>query len=71
VVLSINEILEKLADDDPVAAEVARLRLFAGSSVEEAGEAIGLSRASAYREWTYAQAMLSAGLADERNSRKS
>ena len=40
------------------AAEVAQLHLFGGLSVEEAGEALGLSRAMAYRNWKYARAWL-------------
>jgi predicted DNA-binding protein (UPF0251 family) len=35
-----------------------KLRLFAGLSVDQAAEAIGVSRATAYRQWTYARAWL-------------
>ena len=49
---------------DASAAELAKLRIFGGLSVEEAAEALGVSRASAFRVWTYARAWLTAALAD-------
>jgi RNA polymerase sigma factor (TIGR02999 family) len=63
--LTIDEVLGKLAVEDARSAEVARLRLFAGLSIEEAAEAIGISRAAAFREWAYARAVLTAALKDE------
>jgi RNA polymerase sigma factor (TIGR02999 family) len=58
LVLSLDELLTRLAEEDAVAAQVAHCRLFGGLSVEEAGEALGLSRAVAYRNWKYARAWL-------------
>jgi RNA polymerase sigma factor (TIGR02999 family) len=55
-VLAIDEVLERLGAEDSQAAELVKLRYFAGLSVEEAAEALGLSRATAYRHWTYARA---------------
>ena len=49
---------------DSSAAELAKLRIFAGLSVEEAAAALGMSRATAFRAWTYAKAWLTAALAD-------
>ena len=66
-VLDLDEALTNLAGEDPEAAEVAKLRIFAGLSVEEAAQALSLSRASAYRQWTYARAWLHARLGDEAN----
>src|SRR5262245_34317705 len=63
--LSIDSALETLAIEDPVAAELARLRLFAGLSIEEAGESLGLSRAMGFRNWSYARAFLAAILRRE------
>ncbi len=60
--LAVDEALTRLAAEDPVSADVARLRLFAGLSVEEAGDALGLSRATAFRDWSYARAWLTAAL---------
>ncbi len=50
---------------DAAAAELAKLRIFGGLSVEEAAEALGLSRATAFRTWTYARAWLTAALTDK------
>jgi RNA polymerase sigma factor (TIGR02999 family) len=63
VVLDIDEALTRLAIEDPSSAEVARLRLFGGLSIEEAAEAMGISRATAFREWAYARAWLATALA--------
>jgi RNA polymerase sigma factor (TIGR02999 family) len=60
--LDLDELLTRLAGEDPEAAGVAKLRLFAGLSVEEAAQALSTSRASAYRQWSYARAWLHARL---------
>ena len=56
--LALDEALSRLAAEDPAAARVVELRHFGGLSVEEAAAALGLSRATAYRHWTYARAWL-------------
>ena len=56
--LAIDEALTKLAQDDSAAAEVVKLRYFVGLSIEEAADSLGISRANAYRHWTYAKAWL-------------
>jgi RNA polymerase sigma factor (TIGR02999 family) len=56
--LRIDEAITKLQADDPQAAQLVRLRYFAGLSVEEAAEMTGLSRSSAYGHWSYARAWL-------------
>jgi RNA polymerase sigma factor (TIGR02999 family) len=58
LVLSLDELLARLGEEDAAAAQVAHLHLFGGPSVEEAGEALGLARAVAYRNWKYARAWL-------------
>jgi RNA polymerase sigma factor (TIGR02999 family) len=58
LVLSLDELLTRLGEEDAAAAQVAQLHLFGGLSVEEAGAALGLSRAVAYRNWKYARAWL-------------
>ena len=63
--LDLDDALLRLAATEPDAAEVVKLRVFAGLSVEQAGSALGLSRAQAYRHWTYARAWLHAHLRDE------
>jgi RNA polymerase sigma factor (TIGR02999 family) len=63
--LDLDAALTLLAGEDPEAAAVAKLRLFAGLSVEEAARALSTSRANAYRQWAYARAWLHARLRDE------
>jgi RNA polymerase sigma factor (TIGR02999 family) len=59
-VVTLDDSLNRLAEDDAASAAVAKLRLFAGMSVDEAARCLGISRASAYRHWTYARAWLRA-----------
>jgi RNA polymerase sigma factor (TIGR02999 family) len=61
--LDIDAALTRLSVEDPSSAEVARFRLFAGLSIDEAAEALGLSRATAFREWAYARSWLTTALA--------
>ncbi len=63
--LELHDALERLAAEEPMAAKVVEARVFAGLSVEEAAAALGLSRATAYREWTFARAWLAMALADK------
>ena len=56
--LAVDDALAKLARDDPAAARLVELRYFAGLTVEEAGKALGISTATAYRHWKYARAWL-------------
>jgi RNA polymerase sigma factor (TIGR02999 family) len=53
-----NDLLDDLARVDPAAAEVVRLHVFGGFSLEEAGAVLGISRATAYRNWAFARAWL-------------
>jgi RNA polymerase sigma factor (TIGR02999 family) len=66
--LALEEALLRLAADDQAVAELAKLRLFAGLTVDEAAGVLGLSRTTGFRHWTYARAFLQtemqAGLAD-------
>jgi RNA polymerase sigma factor (TIGR02999 family) len=60
--LVLDDALSRLAQEDADAAGVAKLRLFAGLSVEEASQVLGIARATAFRHWTYARAWLQAQL---------
>ena len=62
LLLDVDEALARLAVEDPSSAEVARYRLFAGLTIEEAAEALGVSRATAFREWAYARSWLATTL---------
>ena len=56
--LDIDAALTRLAADDPAAARLIQLRYFAGLSIEDAAELVGLSRSSAYEHWAYARVRL-------------
>jgi RNA polymerase sigma factor (TIGR02999 family) len=59
-IVALDESLSRLAAEDALAAEIVKLRVFAGMSVEETAQCAGISRATAYRHWTYARAWLRA-----------
>ncbi len=56
--LALDEALTRLAERDPVRAEVVKLRFFAGLTVPEAAAALGVSVATAERHWTFARTWL-------------
>ena len=56
--LAINDALEKLEETDSVAASLVKLRYFAGMSVEQAADALGMSARSGYYAWDYARSWL-------------
>ncbi len=56
--LALDEALTKLALEDPTAAQLVKLRVFTGLSIDQAAEVLGMSRATAYRHWNYARAWL-------------
>jgi RNA polymerase sigma factor (TIGR02999 family) len=56
--LALDEALTKLAVEDKDSAELVKLRYFAGLSLAEAAEALGLSTRTADRRWAYARAWL-------------
>jgi RNA polymerase sigma factor (TIGR02999 family) len=60
--LALDEALTKLAGESPVRAELVKLRFFAGLTVSEAAEVLGISPATAERYWTYARTWLYAEL---------
>jgi len=64
----IDEALTRLADEDPEAAQLVKLAYYGGLSVEQAGEALGVSRRSAYRHWAFARAWLYAAVAADADS---
>jgi RNA polymerase sigma factor (TIGR02999 family) len=63
-----NDLLDDLARVDAEAAEVARLHIFGGFSLEEAGTIRGISRATAYRNWAFARAWLRDAVSISRQS---
>ncbi|HSX62142.1 MAG TPA: ECF-type sigma factor [Tahibacter sp.] len=63
-VVALNDALDRLSVDDERAASVVELRYFAGLSMEQVAQALGVDRRTATRDWTYARAFLQAELAD-------
>ena len=56
--LDLDDAIENLAEHDLMAADLVKLRYFAGLSVEQAAAALNISRTNAYRHWAYARAWL-------------
>jgi len=67
-VVAVDEALSQLAQEDPEATEVVKLVLYGGFTVENAGQLLEMSRATAYRHWAYARAWLKAHIAAGDNS---
>jgi RNA polymerase sigma factor (TIGR02999 family) len=63
--LALDDALTKLAAEDPLKAQLVNLRYFAGLSVQEAADALGISRATADRYWSYARTFLFCELGGE------
>jgi RNA polymerase sigma factor (TIGR02999 family) len=57
-----DSVVDSLSRTDAEAADLVRLHVFGGLTVEEAGAALGMSRATAYRNWSFARAWLRAAL---------
>ncbi len=56
--LALDEALQALAREDPAGAELVRLRAFAGLTLAQAAEVLGIGRRTADRYWAYARAWL-------------
>jgi RNA polymerase sigma factor (TIGR02999 family) len=57
-VLGVHEVVDRLAAHDPRSAELVKLHVFAGLSLERAAEVLGLSPRVAYRDWAFARAWM-------------
>jgi RNA polymerase sigma factor (TIGR02999 family) len=56
--VALDEALGKLETQHPEKAQVVKLRFFAGCTLEETAQMLGISRATAQRHWVYARAWL-------------
>lgn len=61
--LAVDEALQRLQEADPPKAELVKLRYFAGLTIPEAAQALGISVPTANRYWAYARAWLHEELA--------
>ena len=60
--LDLDDALARLSAEEPEAAQLVKLRLFAGLSINEAAEMLEMSRSTAYDHWAYARAWLHSAL---------
>ena len=56
--LAVHDALDQLAAHDPRKADLVKLRYFAGLTIDEAADILGISAPTAKRDWTYARAWL-------------
>ncbi len=62
--IALDEALERLAERDPRKAELVKLRFFAGLSIRQAADALGISESTADADWAYAKSWLRLQVAD-------
>jgi RNA polymerase sigma factor (TIGR02999 family) len=66
--IALDEALDKLAELDSQKAELVKLRYFAGLTIEQAADALGISPATAKRSWAYSKAWLFQQVSGERGT---
>jgi RNA polymerase sigma factor (TIGR02999 family) len=66
--LALDQALDQLAAEDPLAAQLVKLRFFAGLGMREAAASLGMSQRTAERLWAYARAWLYDRLRGEETS---
>lgn len=64
--IELDDTLTHFAKIDKEAAEMIKLRVFVGLSLEEAADALGMSRTTAFRTWTFARAWIKKTLSQPR-----
>lgn len=63
--VEVNDALDKLEEEAPMSAQIVKLRCFAGLTMEEIAEALGMSRTTATKHWAYARAWMADLLDDD------
>jgi RNA polymerase sigma factor (TIGR02999 family) len=56
--IAVDEALQKLAQEDPLCAELVKLRFFAGLTLDDAAQTLSVSRRTADRYWAFARSWL-------------
>jgi RNA polymerase sigma factor (TIGR02999 family) len=64
-VVTVDELLTRLASMDPQQARVVELRVFGGLTIEETADVIGISPATVKRDWNLAKAWLHREIRDQ------
>jgi RNA polymerase sigma factor (TIGR02999 family) len=65
--MELDDALSRLAAEESQAAEIVKLRLFAGLSIDQAAQALDISRSAAFDHWAYARAWLTCDLGSRPN----
>ncbi len=63
--IELDAALEKLEAEDAQLAGIVKLHFFAGQSLEDVGKLLGVSRASVYRQWSYARSWIKCAVSDD------
>jgi RNA polymerase sigma factor (TIGR02999 family) len=66
--MAIDEALARLEQEDPLAAALVKLRFFAGLTLKQAAESLGVAQRTAERQWAYARAWLFNRLSRDQDS---
>jgi DNA-directed RNA polymerase specialized sigma24 family protein len=64
-ILGFDEVFGRLESEVPEAAAVVRLRFYAGLSIDQTAEALGVSSNTVDRRWAFARAWLFRAMQDE------
>ena len=64
-IMALDEAIQKLAEKDARKAELVKLRFFAGLTIAQAANALGVSTSTAENDWTYARAWLRLEMSDD------
>jgi RNA polymerase sigma factor (TIGR02999 family) len=64
-IVALDGALTRLAREDPVMAQLVQLHFFAGLPIEQVADTLGISRATAYRQWSFARAWLRCAMGGE------
>jgi RNA polymerase sigma factor (TIGR02999 family) len=64
-IVAVNDLLDRLAREDPKVAELVSLRFYGGFSMKEAAEILGVSLRTAQRYWAYGRAQLKSWLSGQ------
>jgi RNA polymerase sigma factor (TIGR02999 family) len=65
--IALDEVLNRLAEQDSRQAQVAELKLFTGLEISEIAQAVGASAATVKRDWSEAKKSLARGLSERRD----
>ena len=68
--LAVDQALSELAEQDPIKAELVKLRYYTGMTVEEAALALDISPRTAKRYWAYAKAWLYGRMRDSEDGNR-